>query len=321
MKVFMRLLWIVGILVWAACFALGFNYKYGDSITTTVILFVALLGIMGTDIFLLNRFVSPNSGVNRKNARTKEIVCLAVYVIMMVLSLGSVAHYIHVESNVKSNVRQEARNRINDIRRVFADSETSGSYLYHVEEYKGKYEDRLDNEGVKQITKETKLSTFNKDMLGDVLYDETKSGITTILDECESHVNNWVPWNINEYLTTLDNEYIISLEDDKDNNVEKLVERSQEVLSKTFDDNYDESYRYNPNLTKDKLLAPELRGETSYGLLSVVVIVLIQLLVLIPYVREKDWSRSGPKQHKGGFKVYDAKSVRKNSLYDDEDGI
>ena len=67
----------------------------------------------------------------------------------------------------------------------------------------------------------------------------------------------------------------MEIKDEVDKKV--LDELDKELENKTFDDNYDESYRYNPNLTKDKLLAPELREKTSYGLLSVVVIILIQL--------------------------------------------
>lgn len=324
----MRLLWIVGILAWACCFALGFNYKYGDSITTTIILFIALIGIMGTDILLLNRYVSPDSGVNRKNAGTKEVACLFVYVIMVILTIGSVAHYIHVESNIKSTARQEAKKHINEIRRVFNDKETVGSYLYHVEKYAELYKDNLANDkdySGKPKMIEAAVTVFNQRMLGNdgSLYENTKNSIINSLNECEKHVDNWIPWNINEFLTSLDKEYIITL-DSIDNHVEKLIELSQKVLSETFGKNYDESCRYNPNFSESKEIAPELKGKTTYGLLSIVVITLIQFLIVIPYIREKDWSRSGPRKHKanpGGFMVYEGKSNKTTDSEDSEDYI
>ena len=324
----MRLLWIVGILAWACCFALGFNYKYGDSITTTIILFVALLGIMGTDIFLLNRYVSPDSGVNRKNAGTKEVACLFVYIIMVILTIGSVAHYIHVESNIKSTARQDAKKHINEIRRVYNDEDTVGNYLYYVEEYAKLYQDNLENDkgySNKPMKIEAAVTVFNQRMLGNdgSLYENTKSSIINSLNECEKHVDNWIPWNINEYLSSLDKEYILTL-DSIDNHVEKLVELSQNVLSETFGENYDESYKYNPNFYESKEIAPKLKGTTTYSLLSIVVIILIQILIVVPYIKEKDWSRTGPRKHKanpGGFMVYDGKVNKTTEKEEREDYI
>ena len=36
MKIFLNILWVVGLLVWSCCFAMGFNYGHGDSLLVSV---------------------------------------------------------------------------------------------------------------------------------------------------------------------------------------------------------------------------------------------------------------------------------------------
>ena len=59
MKIFLNILWVVGLLVWSCCFAMGFNYGHGDSLLVSVILLFAILAIMGIDVFFLNKWTNP----------------------------------------------------------------------------------------------------------------------------------------------------------------------------------------------------------------------------------------------------------------------
>lgn len=301
MKIFMRVLWIVGLLAWSCCFALGFNYGHGDSFVVSLILLIAVLGIMGVDIFLLNKYANPDLGSHRKHAATMEKVCLVVYAVMVVLTIGGVAHFVTVQTTVKSEVRPEALSRIQELRRVFGADNVEGSYQAYVADMSQTYRNAMKKNYADEGTVNVAVAEFEDEMMGQGEYELMRNQALAFLDECEYTVLNWIPWNVTEYLSELDENL-----DDWEEKLIDLSEKNEWVIESN------EPYDPRSEAT-DSLASRVINSEVAdFGALPIVLIVVMQILILLPYMRERDWSKSNTKKHKGAF-VYDVDSMGEGS--------
>lgn len=292
----MRILWMVGLVVWSCCFALGFNYGHGDSLVISIILLVSVLGIMGTDIFFLNRWTDPHGGENKKDASVKEMACLVVYVVMLLLTIGGVARFVTVQTEIKSKVRTEALSRIEELRAVFGNEDCEGSYQSYVTEISATYRNEMKKDYADEKTVNIAVAEFEDAMMGEGSYERLRNQAKAFLAECEYSILNWIPWNVTEYLRALDS---------------NLSEWETELVSLSKKNDWVKATGdvYDPHLNIIAPLAPQVTDSkiSNYGLLSIVLILVMQVLILFPYVKGKDWSKSGPIKHKsttGGPVVY-----------------
>lgn len=315
MKIFYNFLWIAGLLIWSCCFAMGFNYGHGDSLVISIILLLAVLAIMGIAVFLLNKWANPLSSVNKKNAKAKELTCLVVYAIMVILTLNGFAHFVAVQTDVKSEVRPQALSRINELRRVFGNENKEGSYISYVHELSATYRNAMKADYADESTVKLAVSEFEDEMMGEGNYERLKNQSNKFLADCQQSVEYWIPWNVTEYLTQLDLN-----SENWANDLIRMSERNDWV--KTTGD------KYIPHIdTETKLAAQVINPSISdYSILAIVLIVVLQILVLFPYLRVKDWSQSGPKVHRDNqVVVYSGKrknnNLNKSSNQDDTEEI
>lgn len=287
MKTILNIMWVIALLIWAACFAMGFNYGHGDSLVVSIVLLVVVFAVMGLDIFMLNRWVDPNKISDRSKARAKEIASLVVYAVMVVLTIGGFAHFLTVQTEVKSAVRPLAKDRIAELRTMLGNEEKEGSYWAYVSEMSATYRNKQKENNTDEKTVNTLVARFEDEMMGDGSFEQLRGNALKLLKECEYSVDNWVPWTVVENLKKLDKnteEWYNELRKFSDKN-EWIVETGERY----------ESPVKNKEELAEMVINPE---EGDFGLLSIVIIVVLQIMVLASYFSTKDWSRRGPGRDK-----------------------
>ena len=310
MKIFLNILWITGLLIWSCCFAMGFNYGHGDSLLVSIIFLLAVLAIMSIDIFLLNKWTDPDSCANKKTAKTKEIACLVTYAVMVLLTVNGFAHFVAVQTEVKSEVRPKALERIHELRRMFGGDNKEGSYQSYVTEMSATYRNAMKKDYADEGTVNLAVSEFEDEMMGEGAYERLKNQSQKFLSDCEQSVQFWIPWTVTEYLTQLDK--------NTENWGKELIclSKKSEWVKAT-----DESY--NPHIDSTESLAGQVVNPSvsDYSLLAIIIIIVLQIIVLFPYLRGKDWSQSGPKKYSGkdgGPVVYGGNRKSSNTINQNE---
>lgn len=288
MKIFNYILWITGLLIWSSCFALGFNFGEVDSLLMSVILFIAVFGIMGVAVFLLNKWANPEGGVNRSSAQIKERACLAAYVVMVCLTAWHFAHFVTVQTDVNSKVRPLALERIDQIQVAFGDEETTGSYLYYVDDMASTYRNQLIGQGMDNSTANSNVAQFCDAMNGFGEFQKLKDGQEGVIKSAYSSIANWIPWSVTESLQELDKN-------------SKEWKEKLEAMSRGHEWAIKCNQFYECNIGTERL-SDKVKdaSKSDFGLLSILIIVLLQIMILFPYLRGKDWSSNGPQVHTGG---------------------
>lgn len=299
-------MWVVALMIWAGCFAMGFNYGHGDSLVVSIVLLVAVFAIMGIDIFMLNKFVDPQEMLNRDKAKIKEIACIVVYAVMVLLTMGGFAHFITVQTEVKSSVRQLAKDRIQELRTMFGKETDEGSYWAYMTELSATYRNMQKENNTSESTVNSRVAEFEDEMMGDGSFEELRSKAKAFLKECDYSVENWIPWNVVEYLTKLDA------------NTEEWYEKLRALSDKNEWVQKTGEHYVSPVKNEEKLAPKVLTPKTSdFGLLAIVLIVVLQIMVLLTYIKTKDWSHKGPEKAKGVM-VYSPKDNEKDNEKKDD---
>lgn len=287
MKIFLRILSVLGLLVWCACFALGYNYKEGGALMMSLMLGLALLVAMGLFLYLMNRWGNPTSGEHKANARSYEIICGVLYAVMVALSVTGVARFITVQSRVQNEVRPLAEERINELETVFGDESVAGSYRSYVEARKETYAVEvaakyagIDEEG-KQQNVELEVSRLEDELTKNGTFDDTKANVDDFLAHCKYSVMHWVPWTITRYLADLD---------------ANLPVWETEVVKMSTDCKYTTLEAYSiESVAKDSLLDMVKNPKGGvFSALAIIVMLSLQIAILLFYFAGKDWSRQGP---------------------------
>ena len=307
MKIFLNVLWVVGLLIWSCCFAMGFNYGHGDSLLVSIILLVAVFLVMGISIFFLNKW-SVSDG---KTAKAKEMASLIAYLIMVLLTISGVAHFITVQTDVKTEVRPKALNQIHELRRVFGNDTKEGSYQSYVSELSATYRNEMKKDYADEGTVNLAVSEFEDEMMGEGEYERLKNQSQRFLSDCEQSVELWIPWTVTEYLAQLD---------------KNLEEWPTALVRLSSKNNWVKTTgeSYNPHLDVTNKLAEQVSNPSisDFSLLAIIIIIVLQVIILFSYLRGKDWSQSGPIRHKevsGGPIVY--KGARKHPSENHQDEI
>lgn len=327
----MVFMWVLGLIAWSICFVFGFMNSYGEtsSLILSIALALAVLLIMGFVIFNLNKWAE---GKGRASG-TKELVSLLVYVIVSVATtVTGVAYFITFQTKVKDNVQKEAITRIKKVKNMFGFGDTdANSYESYINTMANKYEKSLslevaDGKYLDSKEKERRIAKFREELTGESKYHdmlENEVGLFHNAEEvykdgwlyaCETAILNWFPWNVKQY--------VIDLETKSTQWRETLTNLSQQpawMKNKT-------SERYEIDLDgetdEDINLETMIKSKdiNNYGIVSVLLIVVMQFLMLFPYLRTKDWSRRGPQRYRGDAVIYnpDAASKVGRSNYSDK---
>lgn len=290
MKIFMRTLWIIGILAWSVCFALGFNYGNSSSFLISALVFVAVLGVLATDLIILHRQVDPDAVINRSTAHIKEIASLVVYFALVAGTVTGVARFVTIQNDIKKEISPDAKKTIDEVYEMFSEEEdVNGSYSNYVNTMANRYRAYLQKDFLDEGTLDMKTADFIDQMKKNGAY--RPIGIDDQIYHYDFTVLNWTPWDIAETLKELDN--------NPREWADSLTATSARVLAELWPEAGDGSYQ--PVITEHyPSLYDRLTNYTrsNFGLLSIFLIVVLQLMIIIPYVWQKDWSLSGPREYK-----------------------
>lgn len=283
-------MWIAGLVIWSFCFAMGFNYGHsnlvGDSLWIIVILLIALLGLMSTTIFLLNKWANPNIDYDRKTSKIKEIFCLVAYVVLVILTISGVASFITVQTKVKTEVRSKGQSRLDDLERIFGSEDKESSYKSYVDDLIPKYRNVMKSDFPDSKTLEIRIAGFKDTLMGDGKY----NGLRVQFDNLKKkrrYLDNWIPWEIMEYLRQLD---------------EESLKYSNELVTLSLNSEYVKKIgeQYDPKVDFSESLFELVKNRqvSDFNLLTIIIVLVLQIMVLFPYLSGKDWSNSGPRKHK-----------------------
>lgn len=308
MKLFLNILSGVGLLLWFACFTLGYNFQEGGALTMSILLGVFILVVMTLLIYLLKRWSHPTGSDHKANALSKEIVCVVIYLVVVVLTASGVAQFITVESSVRSEVTPLARNRMQAIDRVFGDSNVSGSYLAYVEEKSGTLEEKekaqYAHQGLssEQIDKNVavKVDVFESNVIGEK-YDHLAGQAKSLLDKAGTAIGYWNPFTVCENLAKLDNEPA------------KWAEELKELSTQdewTKNEPYEASFGVS---SEDNLLnwVQDPIGGVFSGM-AILLIIVMQIMIILTYFVNRDWEISGPRKPKNSDVTF--RTLKQNNV-------
>lgn len=291
MKMVYVFLGLLAVCLWSACFAMGFGfgYEFKQSWEIDLLFFLAAFAVMGLVLFLLCKWANPDSGVNYYKARVKEMGCLAAYVLLALLTCGGFGRFVTVQTELRTALQKKALTRINDLKKMFADEEKEGSYQYYVEQMAERYQVSLQGKYMDVENIRAAVARFQDDLMGDdnSTFNQLKGDADKFLPKCEQTIVNWIPWSLTECVKDLDKytqEWTEELSD----------------LSETHPWVKEMSEPYKPQVSEDVALSGSLqKAKSGFGFLSIVLGVILQVMALFPYIRSKDWSRSGPIRYTG----------------------
>ena len=301
MKVFLKVLSAIALLAWTAAFVLGFNYRF-DSIPVACLLGIFLAALVVLVIYFLMRWSNPSLNDNVAKAKNREIACISAYALLFALTVTDVAHFVTVQTDVKAQIKPVAEKRIAELERIFSsDPETEGSYLNYVEQKSVLY--RTELKGVyydNSHTLDVKCQAFKDDLMGDGRFAELQYDVEALLGKCRYSVYYWVPWTISGYLDRLDS--------DLESWESEVVELSMKHIWIR-----EKNEPFVPNSLADgSRLADEIRNPSMsrFGVLTILLVVVLQFFILLPYIAGRNWSASGPKRYKGhGVASWDRNAV------------
>ncbi|MCD8297233.1 MAG: hypothetical protein LUC88_06645 [Prevotella sp.] len=299
MKVFLYILSALGLIVWACCCALGYNYGHSDALVISIIILLGCLLLMGFFLLQTLKYSNPDSCDDKKTGTQKERACLVCYIVVALLTMSWFAHFIAIQGNVITDVRGKVNMRVQELSLMFADEDKEGSYMCYVDEaaetFRNEQSKNFEDEG----TIDVNVSKFKDGMMGDDKFNNLRYSANKFLKACNDHAKLWIPLNINDYLTKLDG------------NTEDWCRQLKQLSE---DNNWVKGEAYNPQVSNDKLADLVINANVSnWSLTTILIIIVIQLVILLSYIVTKDWSgRGAEKARHGGVIVYEGNSKRLN---------
>ena len=320
MKTFLNILSGVGIVLWCLCFCLGFNFQQEKpSIVIAALLAIFIAVVLGVLVFLLKK-VTSSSTRSIKNLRTERIA-FAVYVVVALLSCGSIIHFVHVYTTVKEAVIPLATHKIDDIKRAYGSEDdiltvdvlgrdgserisinhesAAGSYLSYVADKLVGYQLYLKKDMTFDVkTMQVQMTDFIDKFTGETFHVQRYEVLQEVA-LCELAISQWNPFTVNERLLWLDRNHLSKIED--------LVQYSKNTdYIRQYPDEY-----YTPTINeqvKNVSLASKLRdgGWATIGTLSIILILILQVMILFTYFAYRTSNRSSIKDVKiQGIGSYD----------------
>lgn len=155
-KIILNSLCVIGLILWAICFYIGFAYYRPDAIMTTVIAAVFVFLLMGGLVIAMKRFGDPQSVLGKVNynvARNTERLAWVIYAIVSLASAVFILHFVNIDLNHKDTIVRNANDQIQEIDRIFAPigDKAPGSYDEWVEQRVKAHIDTIENEGTKKF--------------------------------------------------------------------------------------------------------------------------------------------------------------------------
>lgn len=299
-KIIFNALCVIGLILWALCFYIGFAYYRPDAVMTTIIAAVFVFLLMGGLVYVMKRFGDPASltgDINHNVARNTERLAWVLYAIISLVSAVFILHFVNIDLNHKDKILNDANNQVEEMNRIFADpnKKVPDSYGAWVDQRVKAHIENIQNKG----TKKTEASKLEEQLIpANCKLLLGKHGKADILCGFSRGViqNTWYWWfggaNQMQQLETMKPKYEA-----------ELMEYSKAAKGAV----YDMKAVHHEPLTKEltRLSSDDI---TFMGILLALI---LQALILLSYIVFRPKHRNGPVRTKAeGVSTYDPKLAR-----------
>lgn len=301
LRLVLKIVGALGIAFWLVCCFLGLFYASdGNSLVAfPVTFFIGVLLFLS--YFLMMRFQDKDTRQgNAKNAKTQELVFLAVYFVVMVCSAYYVNHIVRVETKLKAEVRDKAIGAIDELTTIFdtdLDHNDNDSYRKYVSKQVDIYKTRLqaENSNVEQSS----VVNFRNYMLGLDEYSYAENNYSNLemevnkkLDLIDKSVTLWNLFSVLPSLHDLETNKLIW--ENKVEEYSKAKKNEEYPFVEPFE--CKSKYYDCTNLTE-----PLTHATFQFSGTAVLIIVVLQIVILLAYLLFAQWPQknSRPKLDDG----------------------
>ncbi len=290
---------VLGLLLWACGFFFGLNYAQGGALMVSISISVFVLLIMGALIFALKKH-SNNAGGNAWKSQKTEKLTFVVYLIVTLASAIYICHFVNVTMNVQSEVQGKAQQSLQELGRIFDDSDVpvAGSYIAWVLDEEDNYERKLASEDMTPGTIEKEKKELEDVLINTSGFSDLQTEVQDFLSHCQYSVENWVWITIPNYLTQLE---------------EKKPEYESKVVECSKKSEYTKNEPYNCNAKYNfSGLARELTSVSAddFTFMGCVLVLILQFMILLTYF-------SGRPANEENIERYKSRRVRTYKRNDD----
>ena len=202
MKIALKIVSIVGLVIWTACCFFGLFFATDGNYMVTVSVTLLFAVAMFLSYFLMRKMQDKSATQgNRDRAKTVGLIMLAIYVIASVCSAFYINHLVK-SFNCKEEIQRRAANAINELNVTFSEDAGPNSYRAWVDEEKGRYERHLMNhpEEVGNNSIEKELADFESTLLPED-YEVLEANVNETTEQIKASVVDG--WYIPTLLTRL----------------------------------------------------------------------------------------------------------------------
>lgn len=303
LKLVLKIVGAIGIAFWTACCFLGLFFASDGNMMVAIPITLIIAVLLFLSYFLMMKFQDKDTRQgNAKNAKTLELVFLAVYLVVMVCSAYYVNHIVKVETEYKDQVRNDALQAIEELSITFDNEEydfSQKSYRQYVDDQTNSYITQLKKEDAYRGDNDPKVSDFTEYMLGNGQHrddDDNYSNLEMeVNDKLDMIYNGVYDWNIFSVLPMLHD-----LEIYKPIWEEKLMEYSRAKESEEYPFLAEEPFRggeYYSDYDCYGLSEPLTHANFQISGKTVLITVVLQIVILLAYLLFIKWGgvRRGPK--------------------------
>lgn len=303
LKLVLKIVGAIGIAFWIACCFLGLFFASDGNMLVAIPVTLVIAVLLFLSYFLMIKFQDKETRQgNAKNAKTLELVFLTVYLVVMVFSAYYVNHIVKVETEYKDQVRNEARQAIEELKITFDNKEydfSQKSYRQYVDDQTNSYITQLKKEGSYKGDKDPKIYDFIEYMIGygqhendDYNYLNLEKEVNDKLEMIYKGVYYWKMFSVLPFLH--------DLEVYKPIWEENLMEYSRAKESEKYPFLAEEPFRggeYYSEYDCHGLSEPLTRTSSQISGMTILIIVVLQIVILLAYLLFIKWggTRRGPK--------------------------
>lgn len=296
-KIIFNALCVIGLILWAICFYIGFAYYRPDAVMTTIIAAVFVFLLMGALVYVMKRFGDPASlagDINYNVARNTERLAWVLYAIISLVSAVFILHFVNIDLNHKDRILNDANNQVEEMSRIFAKPEkkVQDSYCDWVEKRVKAHTENIKNEGTRRTEAAKKRN--------DLIPDECK----TLLNKAEKLRGD----------TRGVIQYTLDWWSRGANQMQELEQRKPEYEAELMQ--YSKAAKgavYDMNAVHHEQLTGELKrlSVDDITFMGILLALILQALILLTYIAFRPKHRNAPVRTKAdGVSTYDPKLAR-----------
>lgn len=296
MKTALKIVGIIGLVLWIACCFFGLFYGTNGNWLVTIVITL----LVGVALFLsyLLMLKMQDKGVtqgNRDRAKRTGIIMLCVYVLASLASAFYINHLVKTEVDEKEQVKTKALQAINELKTFFnTDTESEGNYRWYVESFAlPTYETRWleNNEGLSTESKkyDSDMEEFESYLLG--ISDSGNSDAFTGMEKAvnkdiktiEKAFKNW-----NVFTSPVALKQLKHLEKQKPEYEKWLADWAKSREDEKYDEypflRDEERFTVSPAVDCTGITAPLTQTGFNISGLAILIILALQVIILLGYL-------------------------------------